>query len=322
MHERRVTGFDRIRAVREVVRRQSLQHDGRRSLELDGGGHLHEPLRRHDGELRVRAEHHRIGHAIADGDFRDAGAHGRHRPRGLRAERERQLGRLVAPRAVLHVDEVDAGRRNLDERFAGLRRRHVDLVVTQRVGAAAFVYAYGFHRETISHVAAAPVYYSRGTSGIATSAWTPLRFATNPVSATTSRARRCRARCRSGKAIRSSRRTVSTPKRSTARRSRRRAPRAGAAGRTASVRRPCTSRFARSRRSSSAAPRSTKRPRRRINCAGGRCLSPRSRPTSSRASSRWAATAIRRSRRAPPCICTPPTRRWSTASSTTPTASS
>ena len=73
---------------------------------------------------------------------------------------------------------------------------------------------------------------------------TARHFAINPVSATTSRAKHCRAPCRSARAIRRSPLTVSTPKRSTARRSRRRARRCAAAGRIEFARRPCTSRSA------------------------------------------------------------------------------
>src|SRR5262245_55989872 len=143
------------------MRRQSLQHDGRRSLELDAGRHLDEPLRRDDGLLGVRPHDHRVGDAIADGDFCDSRADGRDGSRGFRADREWQHWTFVTAFTVLHVDEVDARRSNLDERLAGLRLRLRDFLVAQRVGTTVRVDSYSFHGRTISHAAARPVYYSR-----------------------------------------------------------------------------------------------------------------------------------------------------------------
>jgi hypothetical protein len=145
MHERGIAGLDGVGAVRQIVRGETLEHNGSRSLEADRGRQLHEPARRHDRVVRIRPEHHRIRHAVADGDLGDTGADVRHGARSLRAQRERQRQRHVTPRAVLNIDEVDAGGRDLDERFAGLRCRHVDVVIAQRLRATAYVNTNCFH---------------------------------------------------------------------------------------------------------------------------------------------------------------------------------
>ena len=87
-------------------------------------GQLHQPVRRDDRHLGVRARHARPRDAIADRDRRDAGADRAHRAGGLETERPRQR-RRVEPGPEVDVDEVDADRGDLDQRFAGARRSGV-----------------------------------------------------------------------------------------------------------------------------------------------------------------------------------------------------
>ena len=132
---------------------------------------------------------------------------------------------------------------------------------------------------------------------------------------------RLRRACRSGRTRRRSIRSASIPSSSAARRSPRRARSIAAHGRTASGPR---SRIALRRDlpahdSQRALPRDADDAQ--SIALGSRCPFPISRPISSMASSRWAATAIPPCRSASPSISTPPTLPWRIASSTPPMAS-
>ncbi len=70
MHERGVSRFEYEGTVRQVMRGESLQHHTCRDLHVEVRRQRDELPRRHDGVLRVRAERHRPGHAIADLEVR------------------------------------------------------------------------------------------------------------------------------------------------------------------------------------------------------------------------------------------------------------
>ena len=126
MHQAGVAGFQRKRRVREIVRGHALQHGGGGGLEIDVVRDLHQHGRRHHGVLRIGAAGHRVGHAVAGRDFRDALADCFHRARAFAADRDRRIG-LVQAGTEVDVDEVDAAGGDAHQRLsgAGLGHRHV-----------------------------------------------------------------------------------------------------------------------------------------------------------------------------------------------------
>jgi hypothetical protein len=183
--------------------------------------------------------------------------------RAFRADRERQRGRRIAACAVLHVDEVHAGRGDL-QRFAGARRRHRNILMAcasapphacaQLPSLRSSVerhynvhgssctpgnrsqYEIGRRKSRAGGALPASPCYGRPPCS-------RMRSNTSSASATNSRRRRCR-RVADRRATRR-RRSASTPKKSTAPHSPRRAQNA-ARGPTTSVRRRRTNRFSRS----------------------------------------------------------------------------
>ena len=151
----------------------------------------------------------------------------------------------------------------------------------------------------------------------------PRPPATCRASATTSRPRRCRARCPWARTRRSGRPTASTPSSFPARRSRPRAGPTSAPGSTASaprcgMRKGSSARRCRCgeplrRRASTTAPSAS--------CAGTRCRSPTSRSPSSRACAPSPPAATSTPRRAWPRTSISSPGRWRATTSTTPTAS-
>src|SRR5690606_25557005 len=111
-----------------------------------GGGELQvhvvrdrdQPRRVHDRVLGVAPRLPRVGDAVADLHFLDALAHRVDHARTFGARREGE-GELVEPRAVVDVDEIDAGVLEPHPGLArpGLRSRHV--LETQYLGAAVLV---------------------------------------------------------------------------------------------------------------------------------------------------------------------------------------
>mmetsp|Transcript_31659 Transcript_31659/g.97738 ORF Transcript_31659/g.97738 Transcript_31659/m.97738 type:complete len:362 (+) Transcript_31659:452-1537(+) len=135
--EHPVAGLDelRVRVGREVVRRHALDDTRHRDVHGHVAGHREALGRRHRGVLGVRPED-RVRDLVADGDVRDALAHGHDLAAALLAADERQVAR-VEPRPVVRVDEVDARERVLDEDLAlrRARRREVGLD-DERLGGA------------------------------------------------------------------------------------------------------------------------------------------------------------------------------------------
>ena len=73
-----------------------------------------------------------------------SGADGDHHAGAFLPERERQRARIRA-RAVIDVDEVDAGRLDVDQRLAGAERRLGDVLETENLGPACLVKANRLH---------------------------------------------------------------------------------------------------------------------------------------------------------------------------------
>ena len=143
---------------------------------------------------------------------------------------------------------------------------------------------------------------------------------TSPASATSLLPRPCPARCRSGRIRRSVWRTACMPSSFPARPLPRRATSITAAGCTAFVRPPCTSRLCRFRMPRSTTASRKLRPR-RTSCAGIRCRCRTRRRTLSMVWSRWRATAARMNRRGLASTSIRPIARCKAVFSTVPTAS-
>ena len=105
------------------MRRHSLQHGGRRHFEIHVSGYFHQLGGGHHRILGVRAARHRIRYSVAGRNFRNAVAHRFHGAGAFTADRNRNIGFVQAGTEV-DVDEVDAARRQANQRLPGTRLRH------------------------------------------------------------------------------------------------------------------------------------------------------------------------------------------------------
>ena len=126
------------------MRGHPLEHRRRPLPGADARREDHQALRRNRGELRVGTRdagvrdlvtHLHLGHVRPDG---------RHGTAGLEPERHRELG-LVQTGAVIHVDVVEPGSVDPDDRFACLRLGLGHVLVLQHVGATGSVDTNRFH---------------------------------------------------------------------------------------------------------------------------------------------------------------------------------
>ena len=115
------------RAARQVVRREPLEHEGRRAHHVNPVRHLHDVVRTRDDVRGVRPRYRAPRDAIADADLAWGRTESLDDARPFFAQRERER-RLVEPRTVVDVDEVHAGRFDADADLAGawLGRRSFD----------------------------------------------------------------------------------------------------------------------------------------------------------------------------------------------------
>ena len=121
--QRRFALHQRIRVVDKIVRRYALQH-GRGSLALaDSVWNLHQTIRWHRRILRVTSQHTCIGDAISHSNVAHIGAESRNHASAFLSQNKRQWD-LVAPFAVVNIDEVDARRLYLHDRFVRIRLWH------------------------------------------------------------------------------------------------------------------------------------------------------------------------------------------------------
>ena len=144
VHEARVAGLQRIRRGGEVVRGHALEHDGRTLFRGHAGWQRDEPVHGHGDRFRIAAEDAGPGHLIAGFDGGYTRAHGRDGAGALLPEAARQRD-LVRAGALVGVDEVDAGRIDLDDRFARLREGIGYVFVLENLGAAECMHTNRFH---------------------------------------------------------------------------------------------------------------------------------------------------------------------------------
>jgi hypothetical protein len=117
MYEAGIAWLQRVDRGREVMSGQALQHHRGGDVRADVIRDRDEPVRRGNGELGIRALEVVRDHPVTDTHIRDAGTDGGHRAGSLLARRERE-SRLVDPRAVVDLDEVDSDRLDLYEDLA------------------------------------------------------------------------------------------------------------------------------------------------------------------------------------------------------------
>ena len=128
-----LTLFEAGEVIQGVVGRQEGDRDGRRFLERDAGGLLGDE-REVGGCVVAEAERRDRHHLVADGQARDAFAHGRDPPGALDAERHGAVGQARIEAQRLHdVAEVEGGRHHLDLDLVRTRRLAVDLPERQAV---------------------------------------------------------------------------------------------------------------------------------------------------------------------------------------------
>jgi len=132
----RLQALHRQRFLQQVLRRQALEHHGRAGLEVDRVGQPAHGLRRHHAHLAIAARRHAgVGHTVAHGQVRHAGAHGLDHARALHADAGRHLQRVQAG-AVVDVDEVQPDGAVAYAHLPGAGLAHVHLGQFQYFGAA------------------------------------------------------------------------------------------------------------------------------------------------------------------------------------------
>ena len=105
---------------------------------------LHQLPSGHNGVFGVRTSRHGVGDAIAHGDAGDVGRDRFHGSRAFASENHGQRRRIQA-HPKIDIDVVDAGRRDLDQRLAGTRRRLRDVAKFQFLDTAELLDKDSFH---------------------------------------------------------------------------------------------------------------------------------------------------------------------------------
>src|ERR1700676_1224217 len=145
MDQRALSALQWERALDQIVRGHSLQHQRGRVAQRDVLRHFDQARSRDRGVLSATAERHRVGDAIAGLDVRDTLADRFDDPGALAAENEWKLRRLVESGAVIDIDEVDAGSLQLDECLPRLQTRRGVVGVLEDLGSAMAFDRYRFH---------------------------------------------------------------------------------------------------------------------------------------------------------------------------------
>src|SRR5215213_4519742 len=150
MDERRLALLEREGAVRQVVRRHALKHDGRCYPRLDKRYvERHQVLGRGDHVLGVGARRARERDVVTRGHVLDAFAHSVYFSRAFEPERAGQVAWVLA-RALVDVYKVHAGGGELHARLTGTRLGDLDVLVAQDLGSAELVYPDRLHAYLLS----------------------------------------------------------------------------------------------------------------------------------------------------------------------------
>ncbi len=122
MNQAGVAGLENERGMRQVMRRHSLQHNGRTVFEGNGLRQFYQRGVWDDGILGIRAAREGICDALPNRPIHPF-ADRLHRARSFISELHRRFGRFVKAAAEVNVDEVYADGFDFDEdlSFAGLR---------------------------------------------------------------------------------------------------------------------------------------------------------------------------------------------------------
>src|SRR5690606_14777421 len=125
-----------VGAAEQVLDREALEHHRGGDLEADTPGKLHQRLRRHVAQFRVRTGRAiAVGDAVADLHVRDAVADGRHDAGALEPDLAGHRLRVQAV-AEIDVDVVQPDRMVAHLRLAGTGRTDVDVDVLHDLGTA------------------------------------------------------------------------------------------------------------------------------------------------------------------------------------------
>src|SRR5690606_30206114 len=125
-----------VGAAEQVLDREALEHHRGGGLEADTPGELHQRLRRHVAQLRIRARRAiAVRDAVADLDVRDAVADRRHDAGALEPDLAGHRLRVQAV-AEIDVDVVQPDRVVAHLRLARTRRTDVDVDVLHDLWAA------------------------------------------------------------------------------------------------------------------------------------------------------------------------------------------
>jgi hypothetical protein len=140
MPQHRLALLHRVGGVDEVVHRQAFQHHRGGLLVRDPLRELHHPVRRHDALLAVRARQPGVGDPVARLQVGDALPDRLDDARAFVARDLRELHR-IEPRALVHVDEVDADRGVADARLPRAGIADLDIIVLHDLGTTLLVEA-------------------------------------------------------------------------------------------------------------------------------------------------------------------------------------
>ena len=144
MNQRRLAALQRIRIVRQVVRRHALQHRASGLLISHPLRNRHQPVCRHGGILGIRPQQPGPGHTIPHLERLHFRTDRGHRSRAFLPQNKRQR-RLVPPLTEVDIDKVHARRSQLHHRLVRLRLRDRQLRHFHRFRSADLFDLNGFH---------------------------------------------------------------------------------------------------------------------------------------------------------------------------------
>ena len=136
-----VAFLDLVDVAHEVLRGHAFEHHAGRLLVGDRIRKLDRPIRGQQPFGRVAARAGHVGNAVAHLEVLDAVAHRDDFARALVADDERRGGSRIHPGAEIDVDEVDAAGVLLDADLPRARRTDIDVLISQRLGAAGLMHS-------------------------------------------------------------------------------------------------------------------------------------------------------------------------------------